>query len=45
MQAIPVGLESNELDFEFIKSKIEQAIKSIDKMKMILLNNLELILK
>jgi len=40
-----VGLESNVFDPEFIKSKIENVKKSIDKTIMILLKPVDLIFK
>jgi len=45
MQAIPVGLESKDLDFEFIKSKMENKRKSVDRITINLLNNFDFKLK
>ncbi len=45
MHAIPVGLESKDLDFEFIKSKMENKRKSVDRITMNLLNNFDFKLK
>jgi hypothetical protein len=42
---MPVGLESNVFDPEFIKSKIEKVKKRTDRITMILLNPLDLMFK
>jgi hypothetical protein len=44
MQAIPVGEESKESDFELIKSKMEKRIKPVEKIMISFLNLFDLII-